>query len=179
MLGVGKEFVINLPPASLAKEVDFVGIYTGAKMDKFDMIMMHHRAENWEILSSRSLVKNLNEYIQLMVKDEDLAVGTIMETAAQMRRFTQGIREMEEYLSYNKDILMCESENDIFMLYYELAVTAHRTKNDVEPVREKISKIMEFIKKLNIYDHNGNRLQLHPKPQVPQHQSRRVPSVQK
>ena len=123
-----------------------------AKMDKFDMIMMHHRAENWEILSSRSLVKNLNEYIQLMVKDEDLAVGTIMETAAQMRRFTQGIREMEEYLSYNKDILMCESENDIFMLYYELAVTAHRTKNDVEPVREKISKIMEFIKKLNIYD---------------------------
>ncbi len=29
------EFVINLPPASLAKEVDFVGIYTGAKMDKF------------------------------------------------------------------------------------------------------------------------------------------------
>ena len=36
MLGVGKEFVINLPPATLAKEVDFVGIYTGAKMDKFE-----------------------------------------------------------------------------------------------------------------------------------------------
>jgi hypothetical protein len=33
---VGREFVINLPPASLAKEVDFVGIYTGAKMDKFE-----------------------------------------------------------------------------------------------------------------------------------------------
>ena len=36
MLGVGKEFVINLPPARLAREVDFVGIYTGAKMDKFE-----------------------------------------------------------------------------------------------------------------------------------------------
>lgn len=36
MLGVGKEFVINLPPASLAREVDFVGIYTGAKMNKFE-----------------------------------------------------------------------------------------------------------------------------------------------
>lgn len=36
MLGVGREFVINLPPASLVKEVDFVGIYTGAKMDKFE-----------------------------------------------------------------------------------------------------------------------------------------------
>ena len=30
------EFVINLAPASLAREVDFVGIYTGAKMDKFE-----------------------------------------------------------------------------------------------------------------------------------------------
>lgn len=36
MLGVGKDFVINLPPAALAKEVDFVGIYTGAKMNKFE-----------------------------------------------------------------------------------------------------------------------------------------------
>ena len=35
MLKTGGEFVINLPPASLAKTVDFVGIYTGAKVDKF------------------------------------------------------------------------------------------------------------------------------------------------
>lgn len=30
------EFVINLPSSSMAKTVDFVGIYTGAKMDKFE-----------------------------------------------------------------------------------------------------------------------------------------------
>jgi flavin reductase (DIM6/NTAB) family NADH-FMN oxidoreductase RutF len=30
------EFVINLPSANLARTVDFVGIYTGAKMDKFE-----------------------------------------------------------------------------------------------------------------------------------------------
>ena len=30
------EFVINLAPASLAKKVDFCGIYTGAKLDKFE-----------------------------------------------------------------------------------------------------------------------------------------------
>ena len=30
------EFVINLPSVALAKEVDFVGIYTGKKMDKFE-----------------------------------------------------------------------------------------------------------------------------------------------
>ncbi len=30
------EFVINLAPARLAREVDFCGIYTGAKVDKFE-----------------------------------------------------------------------------------------------------------------------------------------------
>lgn len=30
-----REFVINLAPSSLAREVDFCGIYTGAKLDKF------------------------------------------------------------------------------------------------------------------------------------------------
>ena len=36
MLKEGREFVINLPPVSLARTVDFVGIYTGAKLDKFE-----------------------------------------------------------------------------------------------------------------------------------------------
>ena len=36
MLKENGEFVINLPSADLAREVDFVGIYTGAKMDKFE-----------------------------------------------------------------------------------------------------------------------------------------------
>ena len=30
------EFVINLPSKDMAKTVDFVGIYTGAKVDKFE-----------------------------------------------------------------------------------------------------------------------------------------------
>ena len=36
MLSQRGEFVINLPSVSLAKEVDYVGIYTGAKVDKFE-----------------------------------------------------------------------------------------------------------------------------------------------
>lgn len=36
MLQERGEFVINLPSENLAREVDFVGIYTGAKMDKFE-----------------------------------------------------------------------------------------------------------------------------------------------
>lgn len=36
MLQEGGEFVINLPSSDMARQVDFVGIYTGAKMDKFE-----------------------------------------------------------------------------------------------------------------------------------------------
>lgn len=36
MLKENGEFVINLPSVALAKEVDYVGIYTGAKVDKFE-----------------------------------------------------------------------------------------------------------------------------------------------
>lgn len=32
----GGEFVINLPTSDMARQVDFAGIYTGAKMDKFE-----------------------------------------------------------------------------------------------------------------------------------------------
>lgn len=122
------------------------------KMDQFLPVQMCHKAENWEIMNSAGIVKHINEYVQLMEKEEALSVGAIMETAAKMRRFTQGVREMEDYLSYNKDILMCESENDIFTLYFDLAVTAHRTKNDSYPIREKIGQIIDFTKKINIHE---------------------------
>ena len=124
------------------------------KMEQFLPIQMCHRAENWEIMNSAGLVKHLNEYVQLMEKEESLSVGAIMETAAKMRRFTQGVREMEEYLSYNRDILLCESANDIFMLYFDLAITAHGAKNDIAPIKEKIEQIIEFIKKLRVHDDN-------------------------
>ena len=35
------EFVINLTPASLVRECDFCGIYTGAKVDKFAKTGLH------------------------------------------------------------------------------------------------------------------------------------------
>ncbi len=47
MLKERGEFVINLPSADLAREVDFVGIYTGAKMDKFEKCgLTKQRSEN-------------------------------------------------------------------------------------------------------------------------------------
>ena len=82
------------------------------RMEHFNPLEMHHKAEQWEVNNSISIVKNyMQEYLQLMEKDDSLTVGAIMEAAAQIRRFTLGIGEMEAYLSYNKDILVGESGN--------------------------------------------------------------------
>ena len=48
---------------------------------------MQHKAENWEINSSNSLIRGkLDAYLKLMETDEDLCIGAIMEASAQMHR---------------------------------------------------------------------------------------------
>ncbi len=124
-----------------------------SKIDYFDPLIMQHKAEDWEISNSVSLVKNYaNEYIHVMEKDDSLTVGVIMEAAAQMRRFALGIAEMDHYLTYNQDILIGESCFDIFRLYFELSKSMSMKKYDISAVKEKIHLISMFGDKLGIYD---------------------------
>ena len=123
------------------------------RMEHFMPLDMKHKAENWEINNSISLMKNhMVEYIRLMEKDDSLCIGAIMEASAQMRRVTLGIGEMITYLLYNKDILLAESENDIFHLFFDLAMRAGAKNYDVEIIKKKINLIIEFLKKLKLYD---------------------------
>lgn len=124
-----------------------------SKMEHFNPLKMQHKAESWEVNNSFSLInKFLSEYLQLMEKDDSLTVGAIMEAAAQMRRVTQGIGEMEAYLSYNRDILISEAENDLFKLFFDLAITASEKKFDIEPASKEIDLIVKFVEKLNVYN---------------------------
>jgi len=123
------------------------------QMEHFEPLEMKHRAENWEINNSISLVKNhMLEYIRLMEKDDSLCIGAIMEASAQMRRVTLGIGEMETYLLYNKDILLAESENDIFHLFFDLAMRAGAKQYDIENIRKAIDLSVDFIGKMKFYD---------------------------
>ncbi len=123
-----------------------------SKMEYFDPLIMQHKAEDWEINNSVSLVKKyVTEYIQVMEKDDSLTVGVIMEAAAQMRRFTLGIGEMDNYLNYNKDILIGESCFDIFRLYFELSKSMSMKKYDISGVKEKLNLIAMFADKIGIY----------------------------
>lgn len=124
------------------------------RMDNFKPLDMVHMAENWEVNNSTSLTKKgyLDEYIKLMQKDDSLCIGAIMEASYQTRRVMQGIIEMVDYLKYNQDILLSESENDLFHLYFELVIQAEMNHYDVTPLKERMDKIAEVIRKLNIYD---------------------------
>ena len=116
------------------------------RMEHFEPLNMKHKAENWEINNIISLVKNyMLEYIRLMEKDDSLCIGAIMEASAQMRRVTQGIGEMEAYLLYNKDILLAETENDIFHLFFDLAMRAGAKQFDIENIKKGIDLIADFV----------------------------------
>lgn len=124
-----------------------------SRMEHFNPLNMQHKAETWEVNNSVSIVKNfMQEYLQLMEQDDSLTVGAIMEAAAQMRRFAMGIGEMEAYLSYNKDILIGESQNDLFKLYFDLSIQMHAKKYDITSIAEKAGLIVKFAGKLNIYN---------------------------
>lgn len=123
------------------------------RMEHFNPLEMQHRAEAWEINNSVSIVKNyMQEYLQLMEKDDSLTVGAIMEAAAQMRRFTLGIGEMEAYLSYNKDILISESQNDLLKLFFDLSIRTYAKKYDISPVTKDMNLIIKVAEKLNVYN---------------------------
>lgn len=122
-------------------------------MEHFNPLQMQHKAEPWEINNSVSIVKKyMQEYLQLMEKDDSLTVGAIMEAAAQIRRFTQGISEMEAYLSYNKDILISNSGNDLFRLFFDLSIKTYTKAYDIEPITKDINLIFKVAKMLDIYN---------------------------
>ena len=123
------------------------------RMEQFEPLDMKHKADTWEINNSISLVKHyMLEYIRLMEKDDSLCIGCIMEASAQMRRVTMGIGEMETYLLYNKDILLAESGNDIFHLFFELTMRAEANRYETANIKKAIDLIIEFIAKMKFYD---------------------------
>lgn len=124
-----------------------------SRMEHFNALEMRHKAENWEVNNSVSIVKNyLAEYLKLMSKDDSLTVGVIMEASLQMRRFAQGIGEIEAYLSYNKDIMIAESQNDMLKRFFDLAAKVHAKRYDIEPIIKDMNLMIKVAEKINVYN---------------------------
>ena len=122
------------------------------EMERFKPLEMVHRAENWEINNSISLMHHLEEFLQLMQKDDNLCIGAIMEACYQSRRVMQGTVEMVNYLVYNKGILLSESENDMFHRYLKLLVFVKKKNGDISLLAGHINKMTDVIRKTGVYD---------------------------
>lgn len=123
------------------------------RMELFHPLEMQHKAEDWEVNSSVSIATNyLQEYVGLMEKDDSLTVGVIMEASFQMHRFAQGIWEMENYLTYNKDILLNDVQSDLFYLFFDLAIKMKQKKYEIEPAAKEIQLIAKVAEKLGVYN---------------------------
>ncbi len=123
------------------------------RMELFHSLEMQHKAEEWEVNNSASIVQNyLQNYLQLMEQDDSLTVGVIMEASFQMHRFAQGIWEMENYLAYNKDILLNDMQSDLFQLFFDLAIKIKLKKFDIEPASKEIHLIAKVAEKLGVYN---------------------------
>ncbi len=123
------------------------------RMELFQPLQMNHKAEAWEVNSSASIVKNyLQEYIRLMEKEDSLTIGIIMEASFQMHRFTRGIWEMENYLLYNKDILLNDMQSDLFQLFFDLAIKMKSKKYEIEPASKELQLIAKVAEKLGVYN---------------------------
>lgn len=122
------------------------------RMESFQTLSLVHRADNWEINSNQSLMQHhLKEYLGLMIKEDALCVGAILEAAAQVRRVSLGISEMVNYLLYNKDIFWSESGNDLFHLFFDLAVQASREKKDVSGVQKELERCHGIMTQIGLY----------------------------
>lgn len=123
------------------------------RLTHFEAIKMQHKVEKWELNNSQSLMQGfLREYLQLMIKNDSLCVGAIMEVAAQMHRMAQGIEELADYLMCNRDILWNDTEDDIFHLYMHLAADLASDGKDLTACQSHMREICEAMKTLNVYE---------------------------
>ena len=112
-----------------------------------------HKAENWEMNNSNSLMKGyLEDYLNLLEQDENICIGAIMEASAQMHRVVRGVGEMVAYLQYNKDLMLSDKKRDMFHVLFEaeLQLKTHRT--DTTQVTNLVEELFALATKLGIYE---------------------------
>lgn len=126
---------------------------TSLDLSNLTPLEMQHRAENWEINSSNSLIRGaLDAYLDLMSTNEDLCIGGIMEASAQMHRITRGIREMTVFLHNNRDAFFSDVRNDLFHALLELQSGMKAAGMDDAEVVKFIESLFKFAKGIRIYD---------------------------
>ncbi len=116
----GAGFVINLPSSSLVREVDFVGIYTGAKMDKFERC---------------SLTR---------VKSEKVSAPTIAECPISLECIVTRVQNMGSHDVFFADIVNISADENIIdsegKLHFERADLLAYAHGEYYTLGERVGK---------------------------------------
>lgn len=115
-------------------------------------VQLNDKIENWTIeYYEKMSTLSLKSIDQFLMRDFSVGIGEILNAACWMNKALSLIETMKQYLKVQKELLLSDSEEDMFQLYFELAKKAAPTGVDLDPLFQKISEIMEYIKSSNLY----------------------------
>ena len=126
-----REFVINLPTFSLAKTVDFVGIYTGKKLNKFEKCSLLTTESN---LVTAPTLKDCPIALECRVTDilpmgsHDVFIADILSVSAD-----EGIIDSEGKIHFEKADLLAYAHGE----YYSLGKRVGRFGFSTDKPRKK------------------------------------------
>lgn len=115
-------------------------------------VQLSDKIENWTIeYYEKMSTLSLKTIDQFLMRDFSIGIGEILNAACWMTKALSLIETIKQYLQFQKELLLSNTEEDMFELYFDLAKKAAPTGVDLEPLFQKISEIMEYIKSSKLY----------------------------
>lgn len=115
-------------------------------------VQLSDKIENWTIeYYEKMSTLSLKSIDQFLMRDFSVGIGEILNASCWMTKALSLIETIKQYLQFQKELLLSNTQEDMFQLYFDLAKKAAPTGVDLEPLFQKISEIMEYIKSSNFY----------------------------
>lgn len=95
-------------------------------------------------MSLRDVEAHLKRNIQL-------GVGEILNGTEWMNRALNLIESIREYMMFQKEILISGKEDNLYQRYFELTVKAANEGMNITPLKDAVSRIMDFAQKSQLY----------------------------
>lgn len=115
-------------------------------------VQLKDKIEDWTIeYYEKMSTLSLKSIDQFLMRDFSIGIGEILNAACWMKQAFSLIETIKQYLQIQKELLLSDGAEDMFQLYFELAKKAATTGVDLEPIFQKMSEIIEYIKSSNMY----------------------------
>lgn len=88
---------------------------------------------------------------QHLARDYVLGIGAVSNAACWMKQALGLVGALKGYLKGNRELLLSQSPDSLFFMYFELAKKAAFMGGDLAPVQQKIAELMDFAKKSGLY----------------------------